>query len=222
PEKTPPARLAVPAGPVVPGAGYSGPGLGLLDMIITDEEAEVAPESDGARDAEPVVARPPVKPVPSVTVRVKPSPAKIPAPVLEPETVEPGAASAEESPIPATPSPAAGHAPISVPLPGEDDSVFKDMLPLIPGLIVELNDAMNDALRGKEEKSPLLVQEAAERVAGKAGSFGLTRLERMARCVERAAAADDVEPLDCVLAALEAWVARYKDALQKLHREAQW
>ncbi|MCC8194836.1 MAG: hypothetical protein LIP28_09355, partial [Deltaproteobacteria bacterium] len=28
PEKTPPARLEVPAGPVVPGAGYSGPGLG--------------------------------------------------------------------------------------------------------------------------------------------------------------------------------------------------
>jgi HPt (histidine-containing phosphotransfer) domain-containing protein len=107
-------------------------------------------------------------------------------------------------------------------LPGEEDSVFKDMLPLVPGLVVELSDAMMDAAKGREEKSPMLVQEAAKRVAGEAESFGLARLERMARCVERAAAADDIEPMECVLADLEAWVGRYKESLQKLHREAQW
>ncbi len=97
--------------------------------------------------------------------------------------------------------------------------MFKDMVPLIPGLVAELSDAMNDAARGKEEKSPLLVQEAAERVAGKAESFGLARLERMARCVERAAAADDIEPMECILDDLETWIVRYKEALQKLHRQ---
>ena len=108
----------------------------------------------------------------------------------------------------------------SIPLPGEDDAVFKDMVPLIPGLIVELTDAMKDADRGKKEKSPLLVQQAAERVAGKAESFGLARLERMARCVERAAAADDIEPMECVLGDLETWIVRYKEALLQLHRKS--
>ena len=108
----------------------------------------------------------------------------------------------------------------SIPLPGEDDGVFKDMVPLIPGLIVELTDAMKDADKGKKEKSPLLVQQAAERVAGKAESFGLTRLERMARCVERAAAADDIEPMECVLGDLETWIVRYKEALLQLHRKS--
>ena len=122
-----------------------------------------------------------------------------------------------DSPAQETPSPV-----ISIPVPGEDDSIFKDMLPLIPGLIVELSDAMEDAARGRDAKSPMLVQEAAERVAGKAEHFGLTRLERMARCVERAAEADDIEPMECVLADLENWIARYKEALQKLHREMQW
>ena len=114
------------------------------------------------------------------------------------------------------------EATTSIPLPGEEDGVFKDMLPLVPGLIHELSDAMQDAAKGREEKSPMLVQEAAERIAAKAESFGLTKLERMAKCVERAAAADDIEPMECVLADLESWVARYKEALQKLHREMHW
>lgn len=120
------------------------------------------------------------------------------------------------------PSTSPQAAEISIPLPGEEDSVFKDMLPLVPGLIHELSDAMQDAAKGREKKSPILVQGAAERIAGKAESFGLTKLERMARCVERAAAADDIEPMECVLADLENWVARYKEALQKLHRGMHW
>jgi HPt (histidine-containing phosphotransfer) domain-containing protein len=111
---------------------------------------------------------------------------------------------------------------ISIPLPGEEDSVYKEMLPLVPGLIYEFGDAMKDAARGREEKNPMMVREAAERIAGKALNFGLTKLERMARCVERAAAADDVEPMECVLEDLEQWVTRYKEALRVMHRDMKW
>ncbi|SBV97751.1 membrane hypothetical protein [uncultured delta proteobacterium] len=247
-----PPAAAQPAAPAVtprptekvaatPAAAKSeGPELALLDMIITDD------------DEEPAAAPQPAKPAKSVKVTVKAAakpvvkqsteetaapaaPAPSPAPVAASTTAaiaavtaavaeQPRKAAAPEA-VPAEPgvgtfSPA--PAPISIPLPGEEDSVFKDMLPLVPGLVIELNDAMADAERGKAQKSPMLVQAAAARVAGEAESFGLTRLERMARCVERAAAADDIEPMECVLADLEAWIERYTEALRKLHREAQW
>ena len=252
-------------------SSFSGPGLGLLDMIVTDEDEDETPEAVQPSIAPPppaatlprAVTPPPAEDKPAdkqaraVRVTVKPrvktaAAAASPAPSRQ----EPRAERAKAAPMPETAPPAvkatvtlpgvpqaapgssapvapviaaekteAGFAPAhatSIPLSGEDDGVFKDMLPLVPGLIIELSDAMADAARGREEKSPLLVQEASERVAGKAASFGLTRLERMARCVERAAAADDIEPMECVLADLEAWVDRYKEALEKLHREAQW
>lgn len=210
----------------------SSSGMGILDMIVTDEDESSelsttqtppAPENPTVRDDAEAPgpmkrARITVKPVatPKLTLQAPENRVKHPDPTppltageVSSDTPERG-----NSDIPA-PS-------ISIPVPGEEDSVFKEMLPLVPGLIVEMTDAMQDAARGREEKSPLLVREAAERIAQKAERFGLTRLERMARCVERAASADDIEPMECVLQDLEAWVGRYKGALQRLHREVQW
>ena len=137
-------------------------------------------------------------------------------PVVTTQPVEPQA-----SPVVASPAPAVTDS-TCIPLPGEEDSVFKDMVPLIPGLIVDLSDALTNAVKGREAKDPQTVENAARNVGDNAGRFGLARLEHLSRCVERAAAEKDLEAIEYVLADLEAWIARYKDALQKVHREMVW
>lgn len=199
-------------------------GLGLLEMIVTDDEPEETPSASTAAFAAPTAQSGPTVPkIPAATVSVSQTvkAAKDVRVVVRPGNTPKTGTAAQVRQVAAAVQPVP-PAHSSIPLPGEDDSVFKDMVPLIPGLIVDLFDAMADAARGKEEKSPVQVQEAAGRVAGKAESFGLARLERMARCVERAAAADDIEPMECVLADLKAWVTRYIEALQQLHRTQQW
>ncbi len=111
--------------------------------------------------------------------------------------------------------------PNKLPLPGLNDSVYADMLPFAPGLIYTLSDMIKDAQHGQEEKSCLLVQDAAERLSGKAAAFGLENLERVARCVERAAAADDAEAVAELLGELVALTERYKEALRACHRDTQ-
>lgn len=210
----------------------SGPELALLDMIVTDDEPQEEKKQPAVRVKVSAPKRQAVPKTSQTASNEAPTADKQPKPaVVQIKKIK---KQPEDPSLTANPSQPDGEAlilqegeplpppEISIPLPGEEDSVFKDMLPLVPGLIHDLSDAMRDAARGRDEKSPLLVQEAAERVAGKAEAFGLTKLERMARCVERAAAADDIEPMECVLADLESWVGRYKDALQKLHREMPW
>jgi Predicted membrane protein len=157
--------------------------------------------------AQPVVAIPPV-------VAAQPVMPEQPKPVAQPEPEEAAAPAAAFDPVPVDSS--------CIPLPGEEDSIFTDMVPLIPGLIVDLSDAMADAVKGKDEKKPQDVEGAANRIGGKARRFGLVRLEHLSQCVERAAAEQDVEAMEYVLADLESWVTRYKDALQRVHREMRW
>ncbi|EGY26451.1 tat (twin-arginine translocation) pathway signal sequence domain protein [Desulfovibrio sp. A2] len=88
-----------------------------------------------------------------------------------------------------------------------------DIEPFIPGLLETLDAALDDARRGRAGGSTFVVQEAAARIAGKADSFGLRVLERIARCVERAAAADDMEAVRDLLPELEAAVERNRIAL---------
>ncbi len=109
-----------------------------------------------------------------------------------------------------------------LPLPGESDSISMEMLPRIPGMIHELNEALQDARSGREENNALRVQKAAERLADTAREFDLQVLERMARCVERAAAADDLEALADLFPELENLTNRYKEALRTCHRNASW
>ncbi|MEG6507215.1 response regulator [Nitratidesulfovibrio sp. 1201_IL3209] len=88
-----------------------------------------------------------------------------------------------------------------------------DIEPFIPGLLETLDAALDDARRGRADGSTFAVQEAAARIAGKAESFGLRVLERIARCVERAATADDMEAVRDLLPELEAAVERNRIAL---------
>ncbi len=107
---------------------------------------------------------------------------------------------------------------IRVPLPGLDGETIEDaVIRLIPGLIVALEQNIAEACEGRDSNQPLLVQEAASRLAAKAGAFGLPVLERMARCVERAAEAKDPEAIRDLIVELENMCKRYTKSLAVCH-----
>lgn len=92
------------------------------------------------------------------------------------------------------------------------------LIPLIPGLLDNIASALNDAHRHASAANTFGVQEATGRIGGSAASFGLRALERMARCVERAATADDLEAVTVLLPDLENMVRRNSRALEDIHR----
>lgn len=198
--------------------------LPLLDLIITDldpaepGEAETLPVdtaiSEDSRQEIPLEQPTPVK--------------QEIADIAAPSEPLPPLSEVEPRPSPAGKAPSRPTLRISlrdqvqskIALSGVNDGVNADMLPFVPGLIYELGDAVADALRGQEEKSCLLVQGAVERLSGKAAAFGLEGLERVARCVERAAAADDSDAVGDLLNELVTLTERYKEALRLCHRNS--
>ena len=107
-------------------------------------------------------------------------------------------------------------APQTFSLPGLDgEAVDASLLPLVPGLLHALNDALSDARQGRDSGKTVLVQEAAGRLAGRAEVFGLQKLGKIGRCVERAAEADDLEAVSTLLEDLDIITKRYIVALQE-------
>jgi CheY-like chemotaxis protein len=105
-------------------------------------------------------------------------------------------------------------ASLPVPLPGLDGEFLDpDALPFLPGLEEALIDALRDAAKGMDELRLPLVQEASSRMASRAEHFGLNRLGRLARCLERAAEAQDEEASRTILEDLRRAVQQYKKAL---------
>ena len=103
-------------------------------------------------------------------------------------------------------------------LPGIEEEYLETlMLPLVPGLLHTLKDTLKDAIRGKNEHQSLFVQEAVNRLSGKAEVFGLERLAKIANCVERAAEADDFEAVDTLLEDLIIVTQRYIESLQECY-----
>ena len=103
-------------------------------------------------------------------------------------------------------------------LPGlEGESIENMMLPLIPGLVHVLEDTLADAVRGRDTGQLLFVQEAVNRLANKALVLGLTRLSRIARCVERAAEANDIEAVSTLLVDLIEVGKKYIASLEKCY-----
>ena len=92
------------------------------------------------------------------------------------------------------------------------------MVPLVPGLVHTLHDALRDAMNGKETRQTILVQEAAGRLAGKAEVFGLVKLGKIARCVERAAEADDLEAVTTLLEDLATVTTRYTASMEECYQ----
>ncbi len=123
----------------------------------------------------------------------------------------------EPAPLP-TPSPAPKRTrPPGMALVGLDESVQLDMLPLVPGLIHSLRDALRLCAQGLADGGSVFVQEAAGHLAEQAESFGLEKLGKIARCVERAAEADDLEAVRTLLDDLNGVTLRYAAALQETY-----
>lgn len=136
----------------------------------------------------------------------------------QPETVPAVEEAAVEPAVQAKEAPQAGAAlpPELFPLPGfEGEGLDATTLPLVPGIIHSLHDAMLDIQQGKADGQCLYVQEAAARLAGKAEHFYLNKLGKIARCVERAAEADDMEAVTTLLEDLQAVTTRYSIALKQ-------
>ena len=121
---------------------------------------------------------------------------------LPENTVAPGAAPQEAAQL--------------FPLPGLDGEVLDTtLMPLVPGLVHALQDALNDVREGRDTGKAILVQEAAGRLAGRAEVFGLQKLGKIGRCVERAAEANDLEAVSTLLEDLDIVTKRYIAAIQE-------
>ncbi|MBO4300167.1 MAG: hypothetical protein J5861_01045 [Desulfovibrio sp.] len=83
----------------------------------------------------------------------------------------------------------------------------------IPQLINRLETAMRDAQEGFTNRRCMVVGEAAGRIASESDTFGFRVLARMARCVERAAKAEDLQALQDLLPELATAVERNRIAL---------
>lgn len=80
-------------------------------------------------------------------------------------------------------------------------------------LVARLDAAMEDAQQAFASRRPSLVGEAAGHIASESDAYGLRVLARMARCVERAAKANDMNALKDLLPELAVAVERNRIAL---------
>lgn len=80
-------------------------------------------------------------------------------------------------------------------------------------LVDRLDAAMQDAQKGFQSRRGAVVGEAAGRIAAESESYGFRVLARMARCVERAAKANDLNALKDLLPELAVAVERNRIAL---------
>ena len=83
----------------------------------------------------------------------------------------------------------------------------------IPQLVVRLDAAMDDAQQGFKNRRCAVVGDAANRIATESDAFGFRVLARMARCVERAAKANDMNALRDLLPELAVAVERNRIGL---------
>ena len=83
----------------------------------------------------------------------------------------------------------------------------------IPQLVARLDAAMDDAQQGFKNRRCAVVGDAANRIATESDAFGFRVLARMARCVERAAKANDMNALRDLLPELAVAVERNRIGL---------
>ena len=104
----------------------------------------------------------------------------------------------------------------SIPLPGIDGATMNtQMLPLVPGLILALRDALNVSEKATQENSMPAIQEAMETLRQKAAVFQLEKLEKMASCVQRAATAGDTEAVTTLMDDMRSFVLRHISAVEE-------
>ncbi|GFM36574.1 hypothetical protein DSM19430T_12580 [Desulfovibrio psychrotolerans] len=192
--------VAHTAGQQMPYSAFGGNGASETPVSSETSGTSETQEAAAARFNPPSYA-------PPLLLNTSASPEQQGAPMIQAsEAAIPPAASAP-APTPEGTSPAAL-------VPNLDTS----LIPLIPGLLESIASALNDAHRHASAANTFGVQEATGRIGGSAASFGLRALERMARCVERAATADDLEAVTTLLPDLENMVSRNSRALADIHR----
>ncbi|WP_308585542.1 response regulator [uncultured Desulfovibrio sp.] len=128
------------------------------------------------------------------------------APAQAPEAVIHRAAPAEQRTVEPQPTVFAPQAPVQPIAPRETDQT-------IPQLVARLDAAMDDAQQGFKNRRCAVVGDAANRIATESDAFGFRVLARMARCVERAAKANDMNALRDLLPELAVAVERNRIGL---------
>ena len=128
------------------------------------------------------------------------------APAQAPEAVIHRAAPAEQRTVEPQPAAFAPQAPVQPIAPRETDQT-------IPQLVARLDAAMDDAQQGFKNRRCAVVGDAANRIATESDAFGFRVLARMARCVERAAKANDMNALRDLLPELAVAVERNRIGL---------
>ena len=104
----------------------------------------------------------------------------------------------------------------SIALPGiEGATINSQMLPLAPGLILSLRDALGMCEKAAQDKSMPAMKEAMETISQKAAVFQLEKLEKMASCVQRAAAANDSEAVATLMEDMRSFVLRHITAVEE-------
>ena len=116
------------------------------------------------------------------------------------------AAPAEQRTVEPQPAAFAPQAPVQPTAPRETDQT-------IPQLVARLDAAMDDAQQGFKNRRCAVVGDAANRIATESDAFGFRVLARMARCVERAAKANDMNALRDLLPELAVAVERNRIGL---------
>lgn len=219
-----PVRETSPVSPSVPETtaaataadsdGSGGLNGSIMDFIAGAEpvKKEVPPlaaliaEVSGPSPAPAPPAPPPAEeprrtmssPTPEKTVQ-----GRLQMPLPEPRPVagtnEARPATDRAAPVPPPPAPA------TPPQPGPDKTILQ--------LVERLDAAMEDAQQAFQSRRGYMVGEAAGRIAAESDAFGFRVLARMARCVERAAKANDMNALKDLLPELAVAVERNRIAL---------
>lgn len=112
----------------------------------------------------------------------------------------------------------AGLAPIAEPLAASPEPAPRQTADDIQ-LVQRLDSAMQDAHDGIRIRCASLVGEAARRIAEESDAYGLRVLARMARCVEKAAGANDVAAINDLLPDLVATVERTRIAIAVMSKK---
>lgn len=127
-------------------------------------------------------------------------------PAQAPEAESHRAAPTEQKTVEPPPAAFAPQAPVQPTAPRETDQT-------IPQLVARLDAAMDDAQQGFKNRRCAVVGDAANRIATESDAFGFRVLARMARCVERAAKANDMNALRDLLPELAVAVERNRIGL---------
>ncbi|WP_027187681.1 response regulator [Desulfovibrio cuneatus] len=128
----------------------------------------------------------------------------------EHSTPRPGAVRVQRNTTPVQPKSAA------IPLPGiEGATMNAQMLPLVPGLILSLRDALSMCEKAAQDNAMPAMQEAMETIRQKAAVFQLEKLEKMASCVQRAAAANDSEAVTTLMDDMRSFALRHITAVEE-------